>query len=114
MKKNDEFCVRPDSLPDLFYKIRVRKNLSQKALAERIGFSEGYVQRVERGKVYPCLNYVIRCSTELEEINPEWARVKWANEKILSFRDKILSQVGPYPVDAPKAHKALEKGGEKR
>jgi len=76
------------SLAYLFHKLRIQKNLTKKALAEKIGFTEEYVCGVEKGGKLPSFNYALKCA-ELFEINPEWVKRKWLKEFLFWFEEGV-------------------------
>jgi len=76
------------SLAHLFHKLRIQKNLTKKALAEKIGFTEEYVYRVEKGEKLPSFDYAVRCA-KLFEINPEWVKRKWLKELLFWFEERV-------------------------
>lgn len=91
-KKNDKFLVRPDSLPDLFLKLRTLKQITQSELARRTGFSESYIRKVERGQIMPSLEYSVLCSKQLD-INPEWTKGRWIRDTTFRFREKLIDKI---------------------
>ncbi len=83
---------RVDSLPYIFHKLRIHRNLSRKSLAKKCGVSESYVYSVESGSIYPSLKFCLRCATEFD-MNPNYATVKWANGRVLRFRETLLRRL---------------------
>jgi len=47
-------------------KLRVRKNLTQEALAKKVGVSRGYLSRLEMGRHDPPLSLLRRLADELK------------------------------------------------
>jgi len=76
------------SLSYLFRKLRIHKNLTKKALAQRIGFTEEYVYRIEKDEKLPSFDYAVKCA-ELFEINPEWVKRKWLKEFLTWFEERV-------------------------
>ena len=51
---------------EIIYKLRINLKLSQKKLAERCGVTQQFIQRIEKGKVNPSINTVIKLANALE------------------------------------------------
>jgi len=85
--------TRPDSLPYLFRKLRIHRNLTKCRLAEKISVSESYVYQVENGLTFPSLRYCIKCG-ELFGANANWVKAKWANEAINRYTHRLLRRLG--------------------
>jgi transcriptional regulator with XRE-family HTH domain len=85
--------TRPDSLPHIFYKLRQNHNLTKRALAEKFSVSEDYVSKVERGSVFPSLDFCLKCA-DLFEANPGWVKMKWAREAVERFSERIKRRLG--------------------
>lgn len=84
--------ARPDSLPYIFQKLRIHRNLTKESLAKKFGVSESYVSAVESCSKYPSLKFCLHCATEFE-MNPNWVTEKWANGRIVRFRDKLFKRL---------------------
>ena len=85
--------TRPYSLPFIFQKLRVHRNLTRSSLAKKFGVSERYVNDVEMGVKYPSLDFCLRCACEFGA-NPEWVKRKWAMGVTVRFSDKIKERLG--------------------
>lgn len=85
--------TRPDSLPCIFRKLRIHRNLTKKALAEKFGFSEEYVSQIESGSKFPSLNFCLKCANEFGA-NPNWVKTKWSKEAIERFTDRLMKRLG--------------------
>jgi len=64
--------------------MRIHRNLTRGSLAQRAGFSEEYVSKVENGSIYPSLKFCLMCA-DLFGANPNWVKNKWANERVYRF-----------------------------
>ena len=84
--------ARPDSLAHLFYKLRIHRNLTKRALSLKFGVSEDYLSRVESGSRFPSLSFCLKCSKEFE-VNPEYVKNRWANEAVRSFSERLRSRL---------------------
>jgi transcriptional regulator with XRE-family HTH domain len=79
---------RPDSLAHLFYKLRIHRNLTKRALSLKFGVKEDYLSRVEGGSRFPSLNFSLKCAEEFD-INPEYVKNRWANEAVRLFSERL-------------------------
>ena len=84
--------ARSDSLAHLFYKLRIHRNLTKRALALQFGVKEDYVSRVESGCRFPSLSFSLKCAQEFD-INPEYVKSRWANEAIRIFSERLRSRL---------------------
>ena len=91
--RNREHLARPDSLPHIFYKLRQNHNLTKRSLAEKFSVSEDYVSKIERGSIFPSLNFCLKCA-DLFEANPGWVKTKWAREAIERFSERLKKRLG--------------------
>jgi transcriptional regulator with XRE-family HTH domain len=85
--------ARPDSLGRIFHNLRIHRNLTAAALAEKFGFSEDYVSAIESGSKSPSLKFCLLCGEEFGA-NPNWVKNKWANERIRCFSDRTKKRLG--------------------
>ena len=90
---NGRFLTRTDSLPYVFRKLRIHRNLTKRTLAEMFSVSERYVSEVENGSRFPSLRYCLK-SGELYGANSEWVKTKWAKEAIERFSVRIKGRIG--------------------
>jgi len=80
--------ARSDSLAHLFYRLRIHRNLTKRALALKFGVKEDYVSRVESGSRFPSLSFCLKCSREFG-VNPEYVKNRWAKEAVRSFEERL-------------------------
>ena len=80
--------TRPDSLPYLFRKLRIHRNLSRKAFALKMGVSEEYISWIEEGQKPPSLHFCLRCAEEFD-INPQWLKLKWYKETLSRIKQNL-------------------------
>jgi len=80
--------TRANSLPYIFQKLRIHRNLTKKALAQKFGVSEEYISKVESGSVFPTLKFCLMCG-DFFGANPNWVKNKWANERISRFSQSL-------------------------
>jgi transcriptional regulator with XRE-family HTH domain len=85
--------TRPYSLPYIFRKLRIHRNLSRKSLAKKSGFSEQYITGVEDGSRFASVRYCLLCA-ELFNANPAWVKGKWAHEAIERFSTRVNERLG--------------------
>jgi len=85
--------ARPDSLPHLFRKLRQNRNLTKKSLAFRFGISEDYVSAIESGSKPPSLKFCLQCARKFE-INPNYIKVRWFEETVKRFSDRLKKRLG--------------------
>lgn len=85
--------TRADSLPYFFHRMRIHRNLTRKALAQKCGVSEDYVSAVESGSKSPSLKFCLLCG-DLFGANPSWVKNKWANERTRCFSDRMKKRLG--------------------
>jgi DNA-binding XRE family transcriptional regulator len=85
--------TRADSLPHIFRKLRIHRNLTKKALAEKFGVSEEYVSSIESGSKFPSLNFCLKCGDQFGA-NPGWVKTKWAKEAIERFSNRLMKRLG--------------------
>ena len=84
--------ARADSLAHLFYKLRIHRNLTKRALSLKFGVSEDYLSRVESGSRFPSLGFCLQCSKEFD-VNPEYVKNRWANEAIRVFSERLRTRL---------------------
>lgn len=84
---------RVDTLPYIFHKVRIHRNLTKAALAKKILFSQEYVQGVEDGSRFPSLKYCLACG-DLFGFNPEWIKVKWLHAFMERVNKRVMSHLG--------------------
>lgn len=85
--------TRVDSLPYVFRKLRIHRNLTISSLANKFGFSEDYVRAIESGSKFPSLKFCLLCAQEFGA-NPNWVKSKWANDRIEQFSQRLLKRLG--------------------
>ena len=85
--------TRADSLPYFFHRMRIHRNLTRKALAQRCGVSEEYVSAIENGSKFPSVRYCLKCS-DLFGANPSWIKSKWLKEAIERFSNRLMKRLG--------------------
>lgn len=90
---NRPVLTRPGSLPYVFRKLRIHRNLTKRALAEKFSVSESYVLAVENGSKFPSLRYCLKAA-ELYGANPMWAKNKWAHEATERFSSRLSRRLG--------------------
>jgi transcriptional regulator with XRE-family HTH domain len=90
---NRPVLTRPDSLPYVFRKLRIHRNLTKRTLAEKFSVSERYVSDVENGSRFPSLHYCLKAG-ELYGANPGWVKSKWSQEAIRRFSSRLLRRLG--------------------
>ena len=73
---------------ECFKTVRKTRKLSQRAFADRIGKSQGYVSRVESGSIRPDSD-VIRTVCETFDINPGWFFTGDMDMEAISCADRI-------------------------
>lgn len=88
--------TRPGSLPDVFRKLRIHRNLTKRALAEKFSVSESYIVAVENGSKFPSLRYCLKCA-ELYGANPGWVKTKWSKEAVNRFTERLLRRLNLDP-----------------
>lgn len=86
------YLKRCGTLPFIFRKIRESRNQTKESLGLKIGFREEYVSGVEFGSRFPSLKYCMRCGDEFGA-NPIWVKNKWANWRVMRFRDALLKRL---------------------
>jgi len=91
--QNGRPLTRPDSLPYVFRKLRIHRNLTKRALAEMFSVSERYVSDVENGSRFPSLPYCLKCG-ELFGANAQWVKNKWAREATHRFTERLMKRLG--------------------
>jgi len=74
--QNKEIVTRTNSLPFIFRKLRIHRNLTRRSLAQKLGVTENYIYRVESGQKIPSLKFSMKCAHEFG-INPEYVKRKW-------------------------------------
>ncbi len=80
--------TRVDSLPYIFRKLRIHRNMTKRALAAKFSVSEEYVSAIEIGSKFPSLNFCLKCGEEFGA-NPGWVKSKWAKEAIERFTCRL-------------------------
>jgi len=73
--------------------MRIHRNLTRKALAQRCGVSEEYVFSIENGSKFPSVMYCLKCS-DLFGANPSWIKTKWAKEALERFSNRLMKRLG--------------------
>lgn len=73
---NGRNSTRVNTLPFVFRKLRIHRNLTKAALARKVLVSEDFVSMVEDGSRIPTLKYCLACGQEFG-FNPNWIKVKW-------------------------------------
>jgi DNA-binding XRE family transcriptional regulator len=91
--QNETVLTRPNTLPYVFHKLRIHRNLTKASLAKKIGFTEEYVSDVEAGSIFPNLQYCLKCGNEFD-FNPNWVKVKWANAVIERYSGRLKKKLG--------------------
>jgi len=91
--QNYKHFTRVNTLPYVFRKLRVHRNLSVGSLAKKFGFSERYVRNIENGSRFASLRYCLLCA-ELFNANPMWVKSKWANEAVERFSVRVRERLG--------------------
>ena len=91
--QNRTVLTRPGTLPCIFRQLRIHRNMTKRALAEKFSVSEGYVNEVESGNKFPSLRYCLKCADEYGA-NPGWVKSKWAKEAINRFTDRLNQKLG--------------------
>jgi len=89
---NKQVLTRPDSLAYLFRKLRIHRNMTKRALAEKFSVSEKYVYEVENGYRFPSLRYCLRCG-EFFGANSQWVRLQWARQAIDRYADRVYRRL---------------------
>lgn len=90
---NEAILTRQNSLPYLFRKLRIHRNLTKQALAKKLDFSEDYISRIETGSRPPSLKYSLMCAQEFG-INPYYVKNKWAKEIVERFSERLRRRLG--------------------
>ena len=91
--QNRRTFTRVNTLPFVFRKLRVHRNLSAAGLAKKFGFTERYVRDVENGIRFPSLRYCLLCA-DLFGANPGWVKTKWAHDAVERFDHRIHERLG--------------------
>jgi transcriptional regulator with XRE-family HTH domain len=94
--QNRRVLTRPDSLPCIFRKLRLHRNLTKRSLGEKFSVSERYVADVENGLKFPSLRYCLACG-KLYDANPGWVKSKWAKEAIERYSSRLMKRLGLWP-----------------
>lgn len=85
--------ARVNTLPYVFRKLRIHRNLTKRALAEKVLVSEEYVSQVEHCSRFPSLKYCLACGEEFG-FNPEWIKVKWLNAVMERVNSRLMKRLG--------------------
>jgi transcriptional regulator with XRE-family HTH domain len=85
--------TRVDTLPHIFRKLRIHRNLTKRALADKFCISEEYVSAIESGSKFPSLNFCLKCAKAFDA-NPVWVKTKWAKEAIERFTNRLKKRLG--------------------
>lgn len=85
--------TRPNTLPYIFRKLRVHRNLTKRALAEKFSVSERYVYEVENGSRFPSLRYCLKCG-QLFGANAQWVKTQWARQATERYSERLLKRLG--------------------
>jgi len=88
-----QVLTRPDTLPYVFRKLRIHRNLTKRSLAEMFSVSERYISDVENGSKFPSLAYCLKCG-ELFGANAQWVKLKWSREAVIRYRKKLYNRMG--------------------
>lgn len=90
---NESHFARAYSLPYVFCKLRIHRNLTKAALGKKFLVSERYVADVEHGRRFPTLKYCLACG-DLFGFNPNWIKVKWSDALIQQFSVLVKERLG--------------------
>jgi transcriptional regulator with XRE-family HTH domain len=85
--------ARPGTLPDIFHKLRVHKNLSCASLSKLLRVSERYIRDIESGTRFSSLRYCLLCA-DLFGANPNWVKSKYANEAVFRYSVRLRCRLG--------------------
>jgi DNA-binding XRE family transcriptional regulator len=88
-----QVLTRPDSLPYVFRKLRIHRNLTKRSLAEMFSVSDRYISEIENGSKFPSLSYCLKCG-ELFGANAQWVKLKWAREATHRYQEKLYGRLG--------------------
>jgi len=91
--QNRTVLTRPDTLPYIFRKLRINRNMTKRRIAEKFSVSEGYVQAVESGQKFPSIRYCLRCANEFGA-NPQWVKNKYAKEALQRYTIRLNQRLG--------------------
>jgi len=91
--KNKGPLARPNSLAFIFHNLRIHRNLTRKALAQKFGVTEEYVSKVEDGLIFPSIKFCLMCGQEFGA-NPKWVKNKWVNERVDRFSVRLRKRLG--------------------
>lgn len=80
--------TRIETLPNLFHKLRIYRNLTRKSLAQKFGVPEDYIAKMETGQRLPSLKYCLLCAKEFGA-NPEWVKRKWFKEMMKGLEERL-------------------------
>jgi transcriptional regulator with XRE-family HTH domain len=89
--KRSPLC-NPYSLPVFFRKMRIWRDLTKRALADKLGYSEEYVSSVESGSRFPSIRYCLLCANEFGA-NPEWVKAKYMNVAVDRYSDRLKKRL---------------------
>ena len=85
--------TRPDTLPYLFRKLRIHKNITRSRFAEKFSVSESYVYQVESGYRFPSLRYCLKCG-DFFGANAQCVKRRWAREAVKRYQESIYKRIG--------------------
>ena len=84
---------RPNSLAGIFSNIRIDRHLSCEDLAIKFHLSLKYVTQIHNGQTFGSLAFFLKCA-ELFDANPNWVKIKWANESSGLSHNRLLHRLG--------------------
>lgn len=86
--ENEQPLARPYTLAYLLRKLRINRNLTKTALAEKFSVSVSYVSAVEAGLKFPSVGFCLSCAGEFGA-NPEWVKRMWVREMVGRFQTRL-------------------------
>lgn len=60
----------------IIYQLRINRGLSQRELATLCGVTQQFIQRIEKGKVYPSIQTVVKLAAALGTTTDELLQMK--------------------------------------
>jgi len=88
----NEILTRVNSLPYLFKKLRIHRNLTKESLSKKFNVSENYIYTIEAGIKPPSLHYSLMSAEEFG-INPEWVKRKWLKEMMVVIEERLKKRL---------------------